>query len=104
MRNVRGLESMIVKEIQDLKGLESRLDQRFASLGGRPQQLVPPLSGDSWIWRNGLAELRSSSTRCPRMPAERRQPAHSAERGLQAMQTLRLILMEDARTGVKRGR
>jgi hypothetical protein len=33
MKNARELESRIVTEIRDLKGLESRLDQRFASLG-----------------------------------------------------------------------
>lgn len=33
MKNARQLEHLIVTELRDLKGLESKLDQRFASLG-----------------------------------------------------------------------
>ena len=33
MNNARDLESRIVLELRDLKGLESELDQRFARLG-----------------------------------------------------------------------
>jgi hypothetical protein len=33
MKNARELESRIVTELRDLKGLESELDQRFARLG-----------------------------------------------------------------------
>jgi hypothetical protein len=32
MRDIRKLESLIVMELRDLKGLESKLDQRFAGL------------------------------------------------------------------------
>ncbi len=32
MRNLRELESRIVTELRDLRGLESKLDQRFAGL------------------------------------------------------------------------
>jgi hypothetical protein len=33
MRNLGRLESLIVTELQELRGLESKLDQRFAGLG-----------------------------------------------------------------------
>ena len=38
MREVRELEGLIVTEIRDLRGLESKLDRRFASLeAGSPR-------------------------------------------------------------------
>ncbi len=33
MKNARELEHLIVTELRDLRGLESKLDQRFARLG-----------------------------------------------------------------------